>query len=36
RMVVAGDIRENVLPVLSELLNRIKSEAIHKRERFET
>ncbi len=36
RMVVAGDIRENVLPVLSDLLNRIKSEAIHKRERFET
>ncbi|MFW5970756.1 MAG: molybdenum cofactor biosynthesis protein, partial [Desulfovermiculus sp.] len=29
---VAGDIRENVHPVLSELLNRIKSEAVHKQE----
>ncbi|WP_027370187.1 molybdenum cofactor biosynthesis protein MoaE [Desulfovermiculus halophilus] len=29
-IIVAGDIRENVHPVLSELLNRIKSEAMHK------
>ena len=29
-IIVAGDIRENVQPVLSELLNRIKSEAMHK------
>ncbi|CAG37604.1 molybdenum cofactor biosynthesis protein MoaE [Desulfotalea psychrophila] len=34
-IVVAGDIRENVKPVLSDLLNRIKSEAIEKREIFE-
>ena len=31
-IVVAGDIRENVKPVLGELLDRIKSEAIHKNE----
>ena len=31
-MVVAGDIREHVKPVLSELLERIKSEAVSKRE----
>ena len=31
-IVVAGDIRENVQAVLSELLNRIKSEAVHKQE----
>ncbi|MFP4427923.1 MAG: molybdenum cofactor biosynthesis protein MoaE [Desulfovermiculus sp.] len=31
-IIVAGDIRENVHPVLSELLNRIKSEAVHKQE----
>ncbi len=29
-IIVAGDIRENVLPTLSEALNRIKSEAITK------
>ncbi|MDZ7759995.1 MAG: molybdenum cofactor biosynthesis protein MoaE [Desulfovermiculus sp.] len=29
-IIVAGDIRENVHPVLGELLNRIKSEAMHK------
>lgn len=31
-IVVAGDIRENVKPVLSELLERIKAEAVGKRE----
>jgi molybdopterin synthase catalytic subunit len=31
-IVVAGDIRENVKPVLAELLDRIKSEAVSKRE----
>jgi molybdopterin synthase catalytic subunit len=31
-IVVAGDIRENVKPVLSELLDRIKSEAVTKHE----
>ncbi len=31
-IIVAGDIRENVKPVLSELLDRIKSEAIVKKE----
>jgi molybdopterin synthase catalytic subunit len=31
-IVVAGDIRENVKPVLSELLDRVKSEAITKAE----
>lgn len=31
-LAVAGDIRENVLEVFTELLNRIKSEAIHKKE----
>jgi molybdopterin synthase catalytic subunit len=36
RMVVAGDIRERVLPALSDLLDRIKSEAIRKKEFFET
>jgi molybdopterin synthase catalytic subunit len=29
-IIVAGDIRENVHPVLAELLDRIKSEAMHK------
>lgn len=29
-IIVAGDIRENVHPVLSELLNRIKAEAMRK------
>jgi len=31
-IIVAGDIRENVKPVLAELLDRIKAEAISKRE----
>jgi molybdopterin synthase catalytic subunit len=31
-IVVAGDIRENVKPTLAELLDRIKSEAVKKRE----
>lgn len=31
-IVVAGDIRENVKPVLSELLDRVKSEAVSKSE----
>lgn len=31
-IVVAGDIRENVKPVLAELLDRIKSEAVSKTE----
>jgi molybdopterin synthase catalytic subunit len=31
-IIVAGDIRENVKPVLSELLDRIKSEAVAKTE----
>lgn len=31
-IVVAGDIRENVKPVLAELLDRIKAECIRKRE----
>lgn len=31
-IVVAGDIREHVKPVLSELLERIKSEAVSKNE----
>ncbi|MFO7803513.1 MAG: molybdenum cofactor biosynthesis protein MoaE [Desulfovermiculus sp.] len=31
-IIVAGDIRENVHPVLSELLDRIKAEAVHKSE----
>jgi len=31
-IVVAGDIRENVKPVLAELLDRVKAEAISKRE----
>ncbi len=33
-IVVAGDIRENVKMVLSELLERIKSEAVTKKEIF--
>ena len=32
RLVGAGDIRENVIPVLTELLDRMKGEAIHKKE----
>ena len=31
-IIVAGDIREHVKPVLSELLERIKSEAVSKKE----
>ncbi|MDA8163620.1 MAG: molybdenum cofactor biosynthesis protein MoaE [Desulfobacteraceae bacterium] len=31
-LIVAGDIRENVKPVLSELLDRVKAEAIAKKE----
>jgi len=31
-IVVAGDIRENVKPVLAELLDRIKAEAVRKKE----
>lgn len=31
-LIVAGDIRENIKPVLAELLDRVKAEAIHKRE----
>lgn len=31
-IIVAGDIRENVKPVLAELLDRVKSEAVSKRE----
>lgn len=34
-LVVAGDIRENVISVMTELLNRIKSEAMNKREYLE-
>ena len=31
-ILVAGDIRENIKPVLADLLDRIKSEAIRKTE----
>jgi molybdopterin synthase catalytic subunit len=31
-IVVAGDVRENIKPVLAELLDRIKTEAISKKE----
>ncbi len=31
-IIVAGDLRENVKPVLAELLDRIKAEAVTKRE----
>lgn len=31
-LIVAGDIREHIKPVLAELLDRVKAEAIHKRE----
>ncbi len=31
-IVVAGDLRENVKPVLAELLDRIKAEAVSKKE----
>lgn len=33
-IIVAGDIRENIKPVLAELLDRIKAEAVNKREIF--
>ena len=33
-IVVAGDIRDNVKPVLSEVLDRVKKEAIYKEEIF--
>lgn len=31
-ILVAGDIREHVKPVLAELLDRVKAEAVHKTE----
>ncbi len=31
-IVVAGDVRENIKPVLAELLDRIKAEAVTKKE----
>ncbi|MBL4903615.1 MAG: molybdenum cofactor biosynthesis protein MoaE [Desulfocapsa sp.] len=31
-LIVAGDIRENIKPVLAELLDRVKSEALTKKE----
>ena len=31
-IIVAGDIRENIKPVLSDLLDRIKAEAVSKKE----
>jgi len=31
-LIVAGDIREHIKPVLAELLDRVKAEAITKRE----
>ncbi|MBC8208807.1 MAG: molybdenum cofactor biosynthesis protein MoaE [Desulfobulbaceae bacterium] len=31
-IIVAGDIRENIKPVLAELLDRVKAEALTKRE----
>ncbi len=33
-IIVAGDIRENIKPVLAELLDRVKAEAVTKREIF--
>jgi molybdopterin synthase catalytic subunit len=33
-IIVAGDIREHIKPVLAELLDRIKAEAVHKTEIF--
>lgn len=33
-IIVAGDIRENVIKVLSEVLNKVKSEAVSKKEIF--
>jgi molybdopterin synthase catalytic subunit len=31
-IIVAGDLRENIKPVLSELLDRVKAEAVTKKE----
>ena len=31
-LIVAGDLREHVKPVLAELLDQIKGEAVHKKE----
>jgi molybdopterin synthase catalytic subunit len=31
-LIVAGDLRENIKPVLAELLDRVKAEAVHKKE----
>lgn len=31
-IIVAGDLRENIKPVLSDLLDRVKAEAITKKE----
>ena len=31
-LLVAGDIRENVKPALAEFLDRVKAEAVHKKE----
>lgn len=31
-IIVAGDIRENIKPVLAEMLDRVKAEAVSKRE----
>lgn len=33
-IAVAGDIRENVLPILEKTLNRLKKEAVKKREKL--
>ncbi|MFT5701192.1 MAG: molybdopterin synthase catalytic subunit [Desulforhopalus sp.] len=33
-IIVAGDIRENIKPVLADLLDRVKAEAVAKREIF--
>ncbi|NLZ18372.1 MAG: molybdenum cofactor biosynthesis protein [Desulfobulbaceae bacterium] len=33
-IIVAGDLREHIKPVLAELLDRIKAEAIRKRELY--
>lgn len=33
-VVIAGDIRENVFPVLEETVNRLKKEAVVKREKL--
>ena len=33
-LIVAGDVRENVVPALAELLDRVKAEAVSKTELF--